>query len=125
RTADAIRTPAIIVIDSFDRVLDLSRDLQREQLQDLFGRLRDAHRKTRLVLVLDERQLSGIYGLEAYDPNATRAMYRLSSISRRDALVTLTTATAKGRIHYTDDFIAKLADDAVELSRATWWDTLD
>lgn len=120
--ADALRSPSIVILDSFERLLDLPREEQRSELDALFAEFGHAHPAARLVIVTDARQLSGIYALERYYPEATRAKFELPSITVHDAV--LSVARMSPGVQFTDACVDALADECADLSRTSWGNTL-
>jgi len=120
--AEALRRPSIVILDSFERLLDLPRDEQRSELDALFAEFGRADPAARLVLVTDARQLTGIYALERYYPEATRAKYELPSITVHDAV--LSVVRSSPGVQFTDACVDALADECAELSRTSWGNTL-
>jgi hypothetical protein len=125
RFDDALRSKNILVVDSFDVLLDLPRDAQRAQLDQLFARLLGPDVAAKLVLVVASRHLNSVYALASYDPDATRAVRELRSMSVDEQLTSLVEMNAPERIEYEPATLKLVGADCAKLAAAGWADTFD
>jgi HEAT repeats len=86
RFDDVIPSPAIVIIDEFDHVLDAPRDDRRRQLDPLFARLRREDCRATVVAVVSERQLTSVYALTSYEPGIVNAVDAIGTVSLSEGL---------------------------------------
>jgi len=120
----ALRGDSILVLDHFERLLDLPHERQRAELDALFLGLSAGSPRQRVVLVTEDRQLTGVYALASYDANAASIVRRLRSITVPEALRGLGSLSHDQTVQYAPDVISAIADDCVMLSVQSWSDTL-
>lgn len=125
RFDDALRGRHILVVDSFDVLLDLPRDAQRAQLDRLFARLLEPDVDATLVLIAASRHLNSVYALASYDPSATKAVRELRSIGVDEVLISLAAMNAPERVEYESATLKLVGADCAKLAAAGWADTFD
>jgi conflict system STAND superfamily ATPase/HEAT repeat protein len=125
RFEDLLRRDNILVVDDFERILDLPRDEQRAELDRVFAQLMSRDAKAVVVLVTASRQLNGIYALSAYDPRATSAVCELRAMTVEDALSSLGSAQPDEQIVYMPAMLQAVSADCTTLSAPGWSDTFD
>jgi hypothetical protein len=125
RFEDALHRRDVLVVDSFDLLLDLPRDSQRAQLDRLFARLLSPGVTAILVVVTTSRQLNSVYALASYHPDATKAVRELRSMSVEETLIRLGRTDDDERIDYEPEMLQAVAADCVELAASGCADSFD
>jgi HEAT repeat protein len=122
---DALRRRDVLIVDSFDLLLELPRDTQRAQLDRLFARLLSPGVAAILVVVTTSRHLNSVYALASYHPDATKAVRELRSMSVEETLIRLGRTDDEERIDYEPAMLQAVTADCAELAGAGFADNFD
>jgi hypothetical protein len=122
---EALHHQDVLVVDSFDLLLELPRDTQRAQLDRLFGSLLSPGVNAILVVVTTSRHLNSVYALASYHPDATKAVRELRSMSVEETLIRLGRTDEEERIDYEPEMLQAVTADCAELAAAGFADNFD
>jgi hypothetical protein len=117
---DAAARDGIVVIDSFERVLDLSRNDRRAALDGLFAEMGRPGAKARLLLVTNTRQLSSVYSLAAYEPAITGAVLEVRSVGVVEGLQQLLRVQPETAADCDPAVLEAVAADAARMEKQGW-----
>jgi hypothetical protein len=117
---DAVGHPAILILDSFEQVLDLPRDERRERLDHLFARIQATDARAVAVLVTDSRQLTSVYALTTYDPELAGAVLELAPVGLAEGLQELSLIEPESAVEYPAQVLGELAAQALRFQKRGW-----
>jgi hypothetical protein len=117
RLDDAMSRRSIVLIDEFDRLLDLGRDERRAELDRVFARFERAHADAIVAVMVSERELTSVYALASYDPDIVNAVFELHAIGLAEGLEQLSAGHPETSATYSAEVLQALRDDATMLER--------
>ena len=117
---DALVTPGIIVVDSFDKFLALPRDERREATDRAFSRFEREGQRVKVVLITDASQLANAYALTAYDPELVGAVFEIPPVTVAQGLSSLSQRSGVVEITYTKDALGVITSETRTLEKDGW-----
>ena len=111
---EAMRRPAVVVVDAFDRFLGLDDSGRRWALKHVFKRLQEEDVHAAIVVVVSDDALSRVFEFRKYEPEIVEAVFSIQEVDVDEALAKIVEADEGAEFSLSPDLVEELRADLQE-----------